>query len=196
MFTISAFSPILCSFDSSGVKSDKVSHAGFLSPVGVMRQLFLDASPLTWTPQLSRKCGACSAYLHTFSFPSSEYGWSGFKPESASSGFSTAVPSGSLPSRSNEPEEKWIALCPADTMAHFFPAFCSLIPQRRPESPPPIITVSNFMACSAICYHLYMVPALRVRILPNISIVNIRFHAVCRSSIQDTFLSTSRSQNS
>lgn len=36
-------------------------------------------------------------------------------------GFSTRVPSGSRPSRSNDPEEKWSALCPCETIAQRLP---------------------------------------------------------------------------
>ena len=123
MLTIKALFPIFSSFAANGVKSPIVSHDGFLSPVGVILHELREASPVTFIPQSAKKPLACAAYSATFSAPMMEYGCSAGNDDIAFNGSFTSVPSGSLPKRSNAPEEKCIALCPADMIAHFCPAF-------------------------------------------------------------------------
>ena len=190
MLTIRIFSPTLLSWVSNGEKSLSFSHAGLRSPVGVILQVFLCASPYTGTPHPLKKSTASAAYLSTVSAPSIEYGCSFPRAGIALIGSSTGVPSGNFPRRSKLPDEKCIAFWPDDTIAHFFPAFWSLIPHTSPARPPPIMTVSNLISFQFQQFHNHLHPQGRRH--QNKPTENTRSHAACRPSIQDTYLSIFR----
>ena len=125
--------------------SFRVSHAGFATPIGVMRQWLALADPVISMPESLNSSFTRSDIAAMRSAPILLYGWFWGRVAMASRGFSTGLPS-MQPSSSIEPPLNSIVDCPLATMVTRLPRLASEMPQASALRPPPMMTVSILIA--------------------------------------------------